>query len=167
MRTLFICLLLTVHGIGCGSVHITEADVAAAAASLNLKGLNSSAFAAKAWQASSDKEYAALFATTRECERRFGTEAKKMNARLQGFATPDKAAEYWALNDVGTCLFIMGHAYVELSRYAEAARVFERLARDYTYSQCWDPKGWFWHPADGAERKSKKYHDLSILSPST
>ena len=167
MRTLIVYLLLAGLCVSCGLAQVTQSEIAAASQSLDMRGLNSSALAAKAWEASSAKEYVEVFAYTQECERLFGAKAKAMNAELKGFETPDKAAKYWALNDVGTCLFIMGHAYVELRMYSEAARVFERLAKDYTYCQCWDPKGWFWHPADGADRKSQKYQDLSVLSPTT
>jgi hypothetical protein len=63
-----------------------------------------------------------------------------MNASLTGFEPAEKASKQWALND--------------------AVKSYRTLATDYTYAQCWDPKGWSWHPADGAEQKAKKYDYL-------
>ena len=80
-----------------------------------------------------------------------------MNAELTGFEPISIAAQLWALNDVCSCLFIMANAYEELKMYPEAAATYTTLANDYTYTQCRDPKGWFWHPACGAEAKVKQY----------
>ena len=88
-----------------------------------------------------------------------------MNAEMTEFATSDKAAEKWALNDVGTSLFIMGTAYAELKMYGEAAQSFETLADDYGYAQCWDPKGWFWRPSEGARDKAQRYRAMSWEKP--
>lgn len=56
------------------------------------------------------------------------------------------------LNDVGSCLFIKGKALEGLERRDEAVRVYRQLAT-LTYARTWDPKGWFWSPADAASRR--------------
>src|SRR5262249_13309862 len=53
---------------------------------------------------------------------------------------------YWALNDVGAALFILGKALDEKKRYGEAAEAFGQLAKDFSLAQVWDPRGWFWSP---------------------
>jgi len=29
---------------------------------------------------------------------------------------------------------------------------FAALSRTLSFAQCWDPKGWFWKPGDGAKK---------------
>jgi len=83
-----------------------------------------------------------------------------MNAELTDFEPVETAAKKWALNDVGTSLWMMANAYADLKMYPEAVKAYRTLANDYTYSQCWDPKGWYWHPAEGASHKAKEYEYL-------
>jgi hypothetical protein len=59
----------------------------------------------------------------------------------------------WALNDVGTCLFIKGEILLKKGDKKAAKEVFSKLAKDFAFAQCWDPKGWFWKPADAAKQK--------------
>lgn len=80
-----------------------------------------------------------------------------MNAELTTFAPIERVNRYWALNDAGTCTYIMATVYERRRMYPEAAQAFRSLAQDYRFAQCWDPKGWYWHPADGAAAKAKKY----------
>lgn len=140
---------------------IKDADIQAFATTANLQTQDCSTMVNKAWQASADKDYPALFAYTQECVRRHSEEAKQMNDALGGFAPDDEAAKHWALNDVGTALFIMGHAYADLGMHQEAAQTFQTLADDYQWTQCWDPKGWYWHPAQGAADKALKHRHLA------
>jgi len=70
----------------------------------------------------------------------YAAEDKKMNAELTGFEPISIAAQLWALNDVGSCLFIMANAYEELKMYPEAAETYTILANDYTCSMP-GPKG--------------------------
>ncbi len=146
---------------GCGANQITEAEIRAARDNADLGDASSRTLASKAWQASSDEDYPALFAYARECVQRYGRQGKAMNASMTDFAPPATAAAKWALNDVGTCLFIMAHAYADVGMYREASRSFRSLADGYSFAQCWDPKGWFWRPAEGARAKALQYQQLS------
>jgi len=65
----------------------------------------------------------------------------------------EKIKVYWALNDVGTGLFILGEAYNAAGMKEEAKKAYQRVISDYFYAQCWDPQGWFWKPADAAQQK--------------
>ena len=60
---------------------------------------------------------------------------------------------YWALNDVGTSLFILGEAYRQSDNKEEASKAYKQLIDEYFYAQCWDPNGWFWKPAEAAQQK--------------
>lgn len=139
---------------------VDDAGIDAAAARLDFGDYTSATLTLKAWEALADKDYLGVFAYTRECIKRYGEEGRAMNASLSGFASASEAKKYWALNDVGTCLFIAGRAYASLKMYEEAAVAFETLAADYAYCQCWDPKGWFWHPADGAADEARQHRRL-------
>jgi tetratricopeptide (TPR) repeat protein len=139
------------------STQVTDASIEAAAAKLDFGDFKSSTLTTKAWKALDDEDYVAAIAYTRVVIERYGEEGRRMNASLSGFASSSEAHDYWALNDVGTSLFIAGRAYAELKMYEEAAQAFETLASEYRYCQCWDPKGWFWRPADNAAEEAKRY----------
>jgi tetratricopeptide (TPR) repeat protein len=65
----------------------------------------------------------------------------------------DHIFQYWALNDVGTALLILGEACQKAGQYEEAAQAYKELINEYFYAQCWDTKGWFWKPAEVAQKK--------------
>ena len=157
MKKIFLILTITAFLIGCATGKVTEENIEATAKTLDYGNMTSETLAGKAWQASADKNYPELFAYTQRCVELYGAEGKKMNAELTDFEPLSTAAQLWALNDVGTCLYIKANAYEELKMYPEATETYSTLASDFTYAQCWDPKGWFWYPARGAEAKAKKY----------
>lgn len=53
------------------------------------------------------------------------------------------------LNDVATCFFIKGRSAENLGRKDQARQAYESASK-YTYARCWDPKGWFWSPAEAS-----------------
>lgn len=83
------------------------------------------------------------------CEKK----AREMQASLKAKAPKDKVHDYWALNDVGTSYFIRGGALAKLGRKAEAIAAYKVVRDDLYFAQTWDPKGWFWSPADAAHPK--------------
>lgn len=109
----------------------------------------------KAWEALTNNDIEAVLAYTNKCIELYGEQAKKMQSSLTDYATGDNKVifSYWALNDVATCLFIQGEAYRKAKMMDEAKEVFQKLIDEYTYGQCWDPKGWFWKPAEAAQEK--------------
>ncbi len=160
MKNYFLILALAVFIIGCTTAKVTDENIQATAKTLDYGDSTSTTLASKAWEASANKSYPELFAYTQRCVELYGEQGKIMNSEMTRFEPAETAAEKWALNDVGTCLFIMAHAYEDLEMYPQAVEAYKALAKDYKYSQCWDPKGWYWHPADGAEAKVKKYNYL-------
>ena len=58
----------------------------------------------------------------------------------------------WALNDVGTGYYILGLALEQLYRLNEAKEAY-RGALKFPYVRTWDPKGWFWSPAEAAAKR--------------
>jgi hypothetical protein len=84
----------------------------------------------------------------------YNDQAKKMQSSLTEYPweTKEKIFSYWALNDVGTSLFIQAEALKRQGKGEEAKPIFEKLVNEYYYAQCWDPKGWFWKPAEAAQQ---------------
>jgi hypothetical protein len=109
----------------------------------------------KAWQAYNQNDLDAVLAYTNKCIDLFQDKAKEMQASLTAYPWKNKEEifSYWALNDVGTCLFIQGDAQLKAGNIIEAKKAFDRLIDEFSFAQAWDPKGWFWKPVDAAKEK--------------
>lgn len=81
--------------------------------------------------------------------------AKEMQASLTEYPweSKEKIFSYWALNDVGTALYIQGMADKKLGKKDEAKAAFKKLIDEFSFAQCWDPQGWFWKPAEAAQQE--------------
>lgn len=111
---------------------------------------SSATLTARAWGALDAAQLELALAYTDKCRELYLAEARKQQASLADFAPDDEAHRLWALNDVGTCLFIEGQAHEKAGRTAEAVAAYRRLVDEYGFAQCWDKKGWFWKPAKAA-----------------
>jgi hypothetical protein len=112
--------------------------------------LSSQALTTKAWEAVAAGDPATALEATAKCQELYAAEAGRQQAALADFLPPEKGHDAWALNDVGTCLFIEGQAHEKAGRTADAQAAYRRLVKDYGFAQCWDAKGWFWKPAQAA-----------------
>ena len=110
----------------------------------------------KAWDALGKNDGRGVELYTKKCIELYEADAKKQQASLTEFAPKEKAFNYWALNDVATCYFILGESLLNQKRYAEAKAAFERVVNDFGFAQCWDPKGWFWKVAVGSRGRLNK-----------
>lgn len=113
--------------------------------------MTSQTLTTNAWQALDVKDYDAVYAYTGKCIDLYKGKALVMQASMTDFAPKGTEFDYWALNDVGTCYFIKGKALKEQDKVSEAKEVLNIVIKDFYYAQCWDPKGWFWKPAQGAK----------------
>jgi len=107
---------------------------------------------AKAWSALGRKDWNGAIAHADRAIRTWGTQAKQTNSRLRGYAPAKDAKKYSNLNEVGTCLMLKGDALRQKGDVKGAIATYELLLRDYQYAQVWDPKGWFWKPAESARK---------------
>ena len=133
-------------------------SLSAQAQQLDFGDRTSATFAAKAWGALNSKNYPDAIAYAQECVKMYEKQAVEMQKALkEPVPKTDKEAvsRMWALNDVGTCMFIMGQALEKSGKNAEARAVYKKLAETLPFAQCWDPKGWFWKPAEGAKARIK------------
>jgi len=110
----------------------------------------------KAWEALSANQDDLVLAYTGKCRELYLADAKKQQASLTAFAPAEKAHDFWALNDVGTCLFIEGQLREKQQKVQDAIAAYRPLAEELRFSQCWDPKGWFWKPAEAAAGRLKE-----------
>lgn len=119
----------------------------------------------KAWKSLGEKDLDSVLAYTNKCVELYGAKAKEMQASLTDYASGsnDKIFAYWALNDVATALFIQGEALREAGKMDEAKVVYQRIADEYGYGQCWDTGGWFWKPAEAAKAKISMIESGSTL----
>ncbi len=112
----------------------------------------------KAWEALNAKNYVNAAGYAKKCVDLYEQQAVQMQKELkEPVPTTDKEAvsKMWALNDVGTCLFIMAQALEKEEKSPEALAAYKRLVEKVPFAQTWDPKGWFWKPADAAKSRIK------------
>ncbi len=107
---------------------------------------------AKAWKSYSAGRYEAMEIYIRKCLELYGDAARKMQASLNDFAQKGQEFDYWALNDVGTCLYVRAKALQRQGKNKEAAQVYQEIIDEFSFAQCWEPKGWFWKVAVEAKR---------------
>ncbi len=129
---------------------------ATAAAEPDFGDFSSSTLTTKAWNAlnAKDQKNAEVFAE--KCIETYKTQALEMQKALtEPTTTKEETEKLWALNDVGTCYFILGQSYEAVGKTKEAVASYKFLTENLAFAQCWDEKGWFWKPADAARDKVK------------
>ena len=120
----------------------------------NFGDYSSSHLVGQAWQAlNSDDVEAALMYVDKTLEL-YKDKAKEMQESLNEYpwASNEEVFSYWALNDVGTALYIKGEALKKEGKTEEAKEVYKMLIDEFYYAQCWDVQGWFWKPAEAAQQ---------------
>ncbi len=129
--------------------------------SLDFGDYTSQVLTTKAWEALSADKPDDVLSYAGKCLELYESKAKEMQASLTEYPweSKDKIFSYWALNDVGTCLFIKGEALKKSGKAAEAVAAYQKLINEYSYAQSWDPQGWFWKPSEGAQRAIDELKD--------
>ena len=113
----------------------------------------SSSLTSQAWEALAAKNFTTAKAKIERCQSLFGEKASEMQTSLSVVPGPDTAKDFWALNDVGTCVFILGKVYEAEGKSAEAITAYQDVIKNYPMSQCWDKQGWYWQPAVAAKER--------------
>lgn len=127
--------------------------LAAAAPAQDFGDHSSATLTQEAWRALERGDLDEAMAHTTTCRDRYAAEAARQQAALTEFPPRERGHDAWALNDVGTCCYIEGQAHEKAGRKAEAIEVYRRLVAEYGFAQCWDERGWFWHPAEAAQER--------------
>ncbi len=119
---------------------------------------SSSTLTAKAWQAMDRREYRDAVVFAKKCVELYGKQAVEMQ-ESQSEPVPgnlkEEVAKQWALNDAGTCLFILGQAYERMDKGTEALIAYRKLLGEMSFAHSWDTRGWYWMPADIAKMRVK------------
>ena len=121
---------------------------------LDFGDYSSSFLTTKAWNALAANKSDEVSAYVNKVIELYSPKARDMQNSLTEYPweSKDKIFEFWALNDVGTSLYIQGEAMRKAGKSAEAKQAYQKLVDQYYYAQCWDPKGWFWKPAEAAQQ---------------
>ncbi|HQP09951.1 MAG TPA: tetratricopeptide repeat protein [Candidatus Omnitrophota bacterium] len=129
---------------------------------LDFGDYSSSYLAGKAWGALSSDDTAGVVAYTDKILELYAEKAKAMQESMTEYAWESKDAIFaqWALNDVGTALYIRAEAFKRAGDLAKAKEAYQSLVSDYFYAQCWDPNGWFWKPAEAAQQSLDEIGDI-------
>jgi hypothetical protein len=122
---------------------------------LDYGDFSSQVLTTKAWDALAASNHTAVDAYVAKCLELYADKAAGMQATLTEAAPSDKAKDYWALNDVGTCHFIRAQSKEARGDTTAAIADYKAITEKYAFAQCWDTKGWFWKPADAAKAKIK------------
>lgn len=110
----------------------------------------------KAWDALSAQKYDDALDYVNRCVDTYHTQAAQMQAAMTtrpANEPKETTASRWALNDCATCLFIKGEVLVKKGDKAGAKEAYGRVVKEFKDGLCWDPKGWFWCPADACKSK--------------
>lgn len=107
----------------------------------------------QAWKALPEGNIDTTLAYTDKVVELYEKDAAEMQNSLTEYPWQSKEQifNYWALNDVGTSLFIKGEALKNAGKTDEAKLAYKQLIDKFYYAQCWDPQGWFWKPAEAAQ----------------
>ena len=151
MKTFLPLLVLScLTALGCAS---SPSGQQPASAELDYGDQTSVTLQVKAWEALNAGQLENAIKYTERCADIYATKAREMQSALTAKPKAENVHDYWALNDVGTCYFIRGEALMKLHRSSEAMAAYQTVIDEYRYAQAWDPKGWFWSPADAVSQK--------------
>ena len=130
-------------------------DMIAAGVSWDFGDYSSSTLIQKAWAALAANDLKGVEAYVNKTLELYALKAKDMQASLKEYPweSKEKTFSYWALNDVGTGLFILGEAYQNAGKKEDATKAYKRVINEFFYAQCWDTGGWFWKPSEAAQQK--------------
>lgn len=123
---------------------------------------SSTVLTARAWEAARQTDWTTASAFAEKCIALYLPNALEMQAALTEPAPGEKASGYWALNDVGTCYYILAQSWQARGDKKAAVESYRFLVEKLAFAQCWDKQGWFWKPAEAARRKLKllEFEDL-------
>lgn len=110
----------------------------------------------RAWESWGSKDYEKTFYHTNKCIEQYSEDAKREQASLSAFPSTETIDQFLALNAVGASYFIQGEAYFSQGNVEDAKRVFDIAIQEYSYSQNWDPRGWFWSVKEKAQASLDK-----------
>ena len=113
----------------------------------------------KAWRSWDKKDWKGVKLYAQKCIDLYADKARAMQDQMDNFAPEGITAYSWALNDVGTCTFILGLLYEEQQEYALARSMYTTVMQEYAFAQCWNPQGFYWKVAEACRLRMDKLPD--------
>ena len=110
-------MIMPTRGWWCGNSALAAAVLAATilgatdARTQDFGDHSSATLTGKAWKSLGEGQSALALVYTGKCRELYLAEALKQQQSLADFAPAAKAHDFWALNDVGTCLYIEGQVH--------------------------------------------------------
>ncbi|MFH1644977.1 MAG: hypothetical protein ABIB11_01010 [Candidatus Omnitrophota bacterium] len=113
----------------------------------------------KAWESLNKKDEPSMLAYTLRCIELYEKEAVSQQASLVDFAPSGSESTYGALNSVGASYFIQGEFYKSNKQWQKAIEAYNKVIDEFSFSQYWDPRGWWWKPSEIASGEIKKIQE--------
>ncbi|MBN1522808.1 MAG: tetratricopeptide repeat protein [Candidatus Aureabacteria bacterium] len=113
----------------------------------------SSTLTGKAWEAFEKRSYDICLIYIKKCIELYEKEACRQQSSLNSYPQGEAAHQYWALNDVAVCYFIMGQVYAKQKKWREAKDAFNKVIEDLYFAQSWDTAGFFWKVSVAARKE--------------
>ncbi len=107
----------------------------------------------KAWKSWDREDYRGVELYANKCIELWAARAREMQKKMQGFARGSFIPYYWAVNDIGTCHFILAMTYQKQKQFAKAHQMYQTVIDDFAYAQCWDPRGHYWKVAEVSQER--------------
>ncbi len=117
---------------------------------------SSSDYVNKAWAHLGKREFEEVHKLTDECIKKFSGQAQIQARGLGNFPTKGEEENFKIMNNVATCYFIKGEAFMREGKAEEAKTSFTKAINSYPYAQSFDPRGWYWSIKEKAEITLKK-----------
>lgn len=165
MKKLLTLLTVALFSVGCASMNAPEQTSQAASGELDYGDFTSQTLTTKAWDAFNAGDYMTAIKYTDKTAEMYEAQALEMQETLKTEVQTQAAKpayevhKNWALNDVGTGYYIKGESLMKLGMEDEALEAFKMVKNQLYYAQTWDPKGWFWSPAEAVTPKILQLSD--------
>lgn len=117
---------------------------------------NSSDYVKSGWAALGKRDFEKTHEITDKCISEFSAEADTIAKTLTSFPSKGKEENFKIMDDIATCYFIKGEAFMRDEKKEEAKKIFRKVVEKYPYAQSFDPRGWFWSIKEKAEITLKK-----------
>ncbi len=107
-------------------------------------------------------EFEKAYEFVSDAEKRFGKQARREQKTLKEVPPTDQIDSYKILNNVALCYFIKGEALKKEGKIEEAIKAFGKVISDFSYSQAFDPRGWYYKLADTAQEAIDRMKGIDI-----
>ena len=110
----------------------------------------------KAWESLNAKDEKGVLLFTDKCIELYEDEAKSQAVNLIEFPKGSTIDTFKIMNDVAACYFIRGEFFKYNKNWSGATQAYQTLIDYFPFAKYWDPRGWYWNPAEIAKDEIRK-----------